>query len=109
MPCGCPTPRAGWPTEGLIERPCFHPVLVLAAQGVIDWLGIGHLFELSGTEAIAGFFTPLVIFAAFFLAQLILPGRWVPGYVINPETRVLFPNRAGLRLDSLVKSLCRSN
>ena len=22
----------------------------------------------------------------FFLAQLILPGRWVPGYVINPET-----------------------
>ena len=53
---------------------------------MIDWLGIGHLFELSGTEAIAGFFTPLVIFAAFFLAQLILPGRWVPGYVINPET-----------------------
>ena len=22
----------------------------------------------------------------FFLVQLILPGRWVPGYVINPKT-----------------------
>ena len=53
---------------------------------MIEWLGIGHLFELSRTEAIAGFFTPLVIFAVFFLAQLILPGKWVPGYVINPET-----------------------
>ena len=53
---------------------------------MIEWLGIAHLFELSRTEAIAGFFTPLVIFAVFFLAQLILPGRWVPGYVINPET-----------------------
>ena len=53
---------------------------------MIEWLGISHLLELSRTEAIAGFFTPLVIFAVFFLAQLILPGRWVPGYVINPET-----------------------
>ena len=53
---------------------------------MIDWLGIGHLFELSRTEAIAGFLTPLVIFAMFFLAQLILPGKRVPGYVINPET-----------------------
>ena len=53
---------------------------------MIEWLGIGHLFELSETEAIAGFFTPLVIFAAFFVAQLILPARRVPGYVINPET-----------------------
>ena len=53
---------------------------------MIEWLGIGHLFELSGTEAIAGFFTPLAIFAVFFLAQFILPGRRVPGYVINPET-----------------------
>ena len=26
-----------------------------------------------------------MIFAVFFLVQLILPGRWVPGYVINPE------------------------
>ena len=48
--------------------------------------GIGHLFELSRTEAIAGFFTPLVIFAVFFLAQIILPARRVPGYVIDPET-----------------------
>ena len=49
-------------------------------------LGIGHLFELSRTEAIAGFFAPLVIFAVFFLAQIILPARRVPGYVIDPET-----------------------
>ena len=53
---------------------------------MIEWLGIGHFFELSRVEAIAGFLTPLAIFAAFFLAQLILPGRRVPGYVINPET-----------------------
>ena len=53
---------------------------------MIDRLGIGHLFELSRTEAIAGFFTPLAIFALFFLAQLVLPGRRVPGYVIDPET-----------------------
>ena len=53
---------------------------------MIEWLGIGHLFELSRTEAVAGFFTPLVVFAVFFLAQLILPGRRVPGYVINPQT-----------------------
>ena len=51
-----------------------------------EWLGIEHLVELSRTEAIAGLFTPLVIFAVFFLAQLILPGRRVTGYVINPET-----------------------
>ena len=53
---------------------------------MIDWLGIDHLFELSGAEAVAGFLTPLAIFAAFFLAQVILPARRVPGYVINPET-----------------------
>ena len=53
---------------------------------MIEWLGISHLFELSRTEAIAGFFTPLAVFAAFFLAQLILPGRRVTGYVINRET-----------------------
>ena len=53
---------------------------------MIESLGIGHLFELSRTEAIAGLLTPLVIFAVFFLAQLILPGRRVPGYVVNPET-----------------------
>ena len=53
---------------------------------MIDWLGISHLFELSETEAIAGFFTPLIVFAAFFAAQMILPGRWVPGYVVDAET-----------------------
>ncbi len=53
---------------------------------MIEWLGISHLFGLSQGEAIAGFFTPLVIFAVFFLVQIILPGKWVPGYVINPET-----------------------
>ena len=53
---------------------------------MIEWLGVEHLFELSGTEAIAGFFTPFAVFAAFFLAQFILPGRRVTGYVINPET-----------------------
>ena len=52
-----------------------------------QWLGIGHLFELSRSEAIAGFFTPLIVFAAFFVVQLILPGRWVPGYVVDAETR----------------------
>ena len=53
---------------------------------MIEWLGISHFFELSTAEAIVGFFTPLAIFAAFFLAQMILPGRRVPGYVINPDT-----------------------
>ena len=53
---------------------------------MVDWLGIGHLFELSGAEAVAGFFTPLAVFAAFFLAQLILPGKWVQGYVVDRET-----------------------
>ena len=54
---------------------------------MIEWLGIGHLFELSGTEAIWGFLTPLVIFVVFFLAQLILPARRVTGYVVNPGDR----------------------
>ena len=53
---------------------------------MIEWLGIEHLFELSTTEAVLGFFTPLAIFAVFAVAQLILPARRVPGYVINPET-----------------------
>ena len=53
---------------------------------MIEWLGIEHLFELSRTEAIAGFLTPLAIFAAFAVAQIVLPARRVPGYVINPET-----------------------
>ena len=53
---------------------------------MIDGIGIGHLFELSGTEAIAGFFTPLIVFAALFAAQMVLPGRRVPGYVVDPAT-----------------------
>ena len=53
---------------------------------MIDWLGIDHLLDLSRGEAIAGFLTPLAIFAAFFVAQLVLPGRRVPGYVINQAT-----------------------
>ena len=53
---------------------------------MIEWLGISHLFELSGMEAIAGFLTPLAIFAVFFLAQLILPGRRVTGYVVDGKT-----------------------
>ena len=42
---------------------------------MIEWPGIDRLFELSRTEAIAGFFTPLAIFAAFFLAQVMLTGK----------------------------------
>ncbi|MCY4112685.1 MAG: DUF1295 domain-containing protein [Chloroflexi bacterium] len=53
---------------------------------MIEWLGIEHLFELSPPEAILGFFTPLIIFAIFFAVQLILPGRRVPGYVVDPQT-----------------------
>ena len=53
---------------------------------MIGWLGIGHLFELSGAEALAGLLAPLVICAALLLAQLVLPGRRVPGYVVDPET-----------------------
>ncbi len=53
---------------------------------MVEWLGIGHLFELSGTEVIAGYLTPLAIFAVFFLLQLVLPGRRVPGYVVDPRT-----------------------
>ena len=51
-----------------------------------DWLGIDHLFELSGPEVIWGFLTPLFVFLAFFVVQFILPGRRVPGYVIDKET-----------------------
>ena len=53
---------------------------------MIEWLGIEHLVELSGTEAIAGFLTPLAIFVVFALAQIILPARRVPGYVIDENT-----------------------
>ena len=44
-------------------------------------LGIEHLTDLSAGEAIAAFFTPLIIFAVFFVLQVILPARRVPGYV----------------------------
>ena len=37
-------------------------------------------------EAVAAFFTPLAVFAAFWVAQFVLPARRVPGYVINPTT-----------------------
>lgn len=37
-----------------------------------EWLGIEHLFELSASEAIWGFLTPLFVFIAFFVVQLIL-------------------------------------
>ena len=37
---------------------------------MIDWLGIAHLFGLSRTEAMAGIFTPMVIFAVFFLEYI---------------------------------------
>ena len=53
---------------------------------MIDWLGIGHLFELSATEWVAGFFTPLAVFVAFFVAQYVLPARRVPGYVTDAAT-----------------------
>ena len=51
-----------------------------------EWLGIEHLFELSASEAVWGFLTPLFVFIAFFVVQLILPGRKVTGYVVDAET-----------------------
>ena len=53
---------------------------------MIEWLGIEHFFELTDTEKLAGFFTPLAIFIVFFLLQVILPGMRVPGYVRDQET-----------------------
>ena len=35
---------------------------------MIEWLEIEHLFDLSPTEAIVGFLTPLAIFAVFLVA-----------------------------------------
>ena len=51
-----------------------------------EWLGIDHLTDLSTGEAVAAFFTPLIIFAVFFVLQVILPARRVPGYVKDPKT-----------------------
>lgn len=53
---------------------------------MFERLGIGHLVELTATEALLGFLTPLFVFAAFFVLQMVLPGRHVPGYVIDRET-----------------------
>ena len=54
---------------------------------MIEGLWIGHVFELSPTEAIAGFLTTLAIFAAFFVVQFILPGRRVTAYVVDNDSR----------------------
>ncbi len=51
-----------------------------------DWLGIDHLLDLSGAEAILAFFTPWILYAAFFVAHVVVPGRRVRGYVINQKT-----------------------
>ncbi len=53
---------------------------------MFDWLGIDHLVKLTAAEAVLGFLTPLIVFAAFFVLQMVLPGRHVPGYVINRKT-----------------------
>jgi len=53
---------------------------------MIDWLGVSHLFDLSLTEKILGFFTPLIAYVAYILVQIILPGRSFNGYVTNPDT-----------------------
>ncbi|WP_428119693.1 DUF1295 domain-containing protein [Candidatus Poriferisodalis sp.] len=53
---------------------------------MIDWLGIDHLFELSGGEAVLGFATPLFVCAAVFAAHMVLPARRVTGYVADRET-----------------------
>ena len=53
---------------------------------MFERLGIGHLVELTATEALLGFLTPLFVFAAFFVLQMVLPGRHVPGYVVDRET-----------------------
>ncbi|MYH67905.1 MAG: hypothetical protein F4152_04965, partial [Dehalococcoidia bacterium] len=53
---------------------------------MIEWLGIEQLFELSTADKIFGLFTPLMIFIAFAIATLVLPGRWVPGYAVDKAT-----------------------
>ena len=53
---------------------------------MFDWLGIGHLVELTAGEAVLGFLTPLFVMAAFFVLQMVIPGKRVPGYVIDAET-----------------------
>jgi hypothetical protein len=37
-------------------------------------------------ENIVGFFTPILICAIIFALNALLPGRWVTGYVIKPNS-----------------------
>ncbi len=53
---------------------------------MIDWLGLDHLFDLSGGKAVLGFFTPLFIYLILVATHVVLPARRVPGYVINQDT-----------------------
>ncbi|MYA00108.1 MAG: DUF1295 domain-containing protein [Acidimicrobiaceae bacterium] len=49
-------------------------------------LGIEHLTEISGGEAVWAFLTPLIVFAVFFVLQIVLPARRVTGYVKDRDT-----------------------
>ena len=53
---------------------------------MIDWLGIDHLFELSGGQVVLGFLTPLFVCVFAFVAHTVLPARRVTGYVSGRET-----------------------
>ena len=53
---------------------------------MFERLGVGHLTELTAGEAVLGCLTPLIVMVAFAVLQLILPGRRVPGYVIDTAT-----------------------
>ena len=53
---------------------------------MIDWLGIDHLFELSGGQVVLGFLTPLFVCVLAFVAHMILPARYVTGYATDRET-----------------------
>jgi delta14-sterol reductase len=53
---------------------------------MVEWLAIEHLFELSTGEQVAALFAPLLVFIALAIATVILPGKWVPGYVNDEQT-----------------------
>ena len=53
---------------------------------MFERLGVGHLTELTAGEAVLGFLTPLFVMAALAVLNLVLPGRRVPGYVIDTAT-----------------------
>ena len=53
---------------------------------MFERLGVGHLTELTAGEAVLGFLTPLFVMAALAVLHLVLPGRRVPGYVIDAAT-----------------------